>query len=103
PDINLLREVYETELIHHFPKLQETMDIDLPNSDEKAFKITSALKLERRITEITDDKDIYNLYILIKGLLHRLNHSTSAHFDIDVDSDEDSAALTKKYIYKDFS
>src|SRR5699024_6270192 len=98
PDINLLREVYETELIHHFPKLQETMDIDLPNSDQKAFKITSALKLERRITEITDDKDIYHLYILIKGLLHRLDHAASAHVDIEVDTDVDIAALTKKYI-----
>src|SRR5699024_12382836 len=38
------------------------------------------------------------LYILIKGLLHRLDHAASSHVDIEVDTDVDIAALTKKYI-----
>jgi len=74
------------------------MDVDLPDLKQKVYKITNALKQKRRITEVKDNKDIYHLYILIKGLLHRLDHAASAHVDIEVDTDVDIAALTKDYL-----
>src|SRR5699024_11764968 len=93
PDIKLLRKIYEIKLNHHFTKIQEMMDVDLTDLKQKVYKITNALKQKRRITEVKDNKDIYHLYILIKGLLHRLDHAASAHVDIEVDTDVDIAAL----------
>ncbi|MCJ7843510.1 CRISPR-associated helicase Cas3' [Lederbergia sp. NSJ-179] len=98
PDVSLLSDVHKEELIDHFKKIEEDMRVEVPDKDQKTFKITNPLKSQDRITEIKDGKDIYCLYILIKGLLHRLDHAASAHVPIEVDQKVDIAQLTKKYI-----
>jgi len=40
---------------------------------------------KKRIT--CQDKDIYSLYLLIKGILHRLDHSASALLDVELKND----------------
>ncbi|MFS0612770.1 CRISPR-associated helicase Cas3' [Lederbergia ruris] len=98
PDISFLIDVFREELVNHFQKIVTEMEVDVPDSNQKLFKITNALKPQDRITEIKDGKDIYFLYILIKGLLHRLDHAASAHVPIEVDQELDIAKLTKNYI-----
>lgn len=39
----------------------------------------------------------YNLYILIKGLTHRLDHSASGHEEIEVNSDKNIGLYTENY------
>lgn len=100
PDVSFLKEVYKNELIHHLKQIEEDMLVVVPEKDQKTFKITNSLKPEDRITEIKDGRDIYYLYILIKGLLHRLDHAASAHVPIEVDTELDIAKLSKNYIEK---
>lgn len=101
PDVDLLEEVYERELKQHFNKIEDEMDIELPAMNQMASKISIYLKPERRIREITD-KEIYDLYVLVKGLLHRLDHAASAHVEIEIDSEFDLGELTKTYITRAF-
>lgn len=52
---------------------------------------------ENRI--MPEDKN-YNLYILIKGLTHRLDHSASGHELIEADFNENVATYTERYFQK---
>ncbi|SFA87748.1 CRISPR-associated endonuclease/helicase Cas3 [Lentibacillus halodurans] len=102
PDVAFLSKVYQEELIHHFNKVAEEMELTVPDKNQKKFKITNPIKPEDRIIEIKDDKNTYYLYILIKGLLHRLDHAASAHVPIEVDTDTNIAELTHNYMQENF-
>ncbi|WP_185959584.1 CRISPR-associated helicase Cas3' [Lentibacillus cibarius] len=102
PNVSFLTEVYENEIIYHFPKIVSEMNIKVPDKNQKKFKITNPLKPKDRITEVKDNKETYNLYILIKGLLHRLDHAASAHVPIEVDTDVNIAELTHNYMQENF-
>src|SRR5699024_4853975 len=102
PNVTFLTEVYQEELIHHFDKIAEEMNVAVPDKNQKKYKITNPLKPKDRITEIKDDKTTYYLYILIKGLLHRLDHAASAHVPIEVDTDVNIAGLTYQYMQQNF-
>ncbi|MEN1969265.1 CRISPR-associated helicase Cas3' [Lentibacillus sp. N15] len=98
PDVSLLSNIYKEELVNHFLNLEKEMEVELPNKDQKVLKIRRELRQEERINEIKDGRDTYYLYILIKGLLHRLDHAASAHVPIEVDQEVDIADLTRKYL-----
>lgn len=102
PDHRLLKRVYEEELIQHFPIIFKEMkgNIELPNNDQKAYKILNHMK--KRIREVVDDEDTYYLYVLVKGLLHRLDHAASAHVEIEIDSKTDISELTNNYLTNTF-
>ncbi|WP_164668054.1 CRISPR-associated helicase Cas3' [Virgibacillus doumboii] len=102
PDVTFLTKVYEEELMNHFNKIACEMEVDVPEKNQKKYKITNPLKPKDRITEIKDGKDTYYLYILIKGLLHRLDHAASAHVPIEVDTDVNIAELTYNYMQENF-
>lgn len=98
PDPLLLKKIYEEELINHFPKIYEEMNgnVKLPDKTQKAYKILN--HMEERIREVKEDEETYYLYVLVKGLLHRLDHAASAHVEIEVDSDVDIGELTNNYM-----
>lgn len=101
PDVRQLRKIYEQELIHHIEKLQAEMDAEMPDGNQKVFNITHFLKPNQRIKEL-QDREIYFLYILIKGLLHRLDHAASAHVPIEIDTDFNIANFTRDYMENTF-
>ena len=47
---------------------------------------------------ITQSHKYYHLYVLIKGILHRLDHASSAHAEVEVDSKEALNEVTEKHI-----
>lgn len=57
-------------------------------------------KLKQRITP--DDED-YFLYIMLKGLLHKLDHAASAHEPIEIDFDQNVGEATEKFIIQEHS
>ena len=90
-------------------KVQKVLDEDILNkiSDiEENFKPryfikTKSLKngyLKYMEKRIKPEDDNYNLYILLKGLIHRLDHAASAHEPIELNYDENVGEYTEKFI-----
>ncbi|MFD1361707.1 CRISPR-associated helicase Cas3' [Lentibacillus salinarum] len=102
PDVSFLTKVYQEELLNHFDEIKKEMELSVPDKNQKKFKITNPLKPKDRITEIKDGRDTYYLYILIKGLLHRLDHAASAHIPVEVDTNVNIADLTHNYMQENF-
>ncbi|MFA1821702.1 CRISPR-associated helicase Cas3' [Virgibacillus oceani] len=102
PEKPLLTNIYHKELLNHFPKIKEEMNIklELPDTNQSVTRITKAM--ERRIKEVQGKEEDYYLYILVKGLLHRLDHAASAHVPIEIDSDIKIAEITNNYMANKF-
>lgn len=94
----LLLYVAHEELVHHFPKIEEELNIEVPKDTKHFKKIASELERER-IKSIHMD-ETYLFYVLLKGLLHRLDHAASAHVAIEMDPEFDFSILTRSYLQK---
>ena len=90
-------------------KVQNVLDEDISNKIndiEKYFKPryfikTESLKngyLKYMEKRIKPEDDNYNLYILLKGLTHRLDHAASAHEPIELNYDRNVGEYTEKFI-----
>ena len=101
PNEKILEKIYDEELRQHFKLLQQEMDVELPDEDQDAFRITRYLNQRKRVKEL-EEPDVYFLYVIIKGLLHRLDHAASAHVPIEIDTSLDISELTKTYMEKEF-
>lgn len=67
---------------------------------EKSFDGSYLQKLGKRISP--DDED-YNFYILLKGLIHKLDHAASAHEAIETDAKENVGEYTERFLVKNYS
>lgn len=92
----LLLKIAREDLIHRFGQVGEELAIETPEDDKFFPKIANDLKKER-IKSINMDQD-YLTYVLVKGLLHRLDHAASAHVAIEIDPHFDLSRLTQKYL-----
>lgn len=90
-------------------KVQNVLDEDISNKIndiEKYFKPRYFIKskslkngyLKYMENRINPEDNIYNLYILLKGLTHRLDHAASAHEPIELNYDENVGEYTEKFI-----
>lgn len=50
---------------------------------------------------IEPQDEMYDLYILLKGLLHKLDHAASAHELVEIDFKENVGEVTEKFILKE--
>lgn len=86
---NDIKDVIENDLKPNMALLSDMQDIvKLPTK----LNWTYPKKLLTRIRQ--DQGDIYTFYVLLKGLLHRLDHSASAHLSVEESHFGDS----KKYV-----
>lgn len=90
-------------------KVQKILDEDIINKiddlknhfriryeiKEKSLKNGYLKHMEKRIKP---DDERYKDYILLKGLTHRLDHSASAHEDIELNPKENVGEYTEKFI-----
>lgn len=90
-------------------KIQKILDEDILNKiddlknnfkiryeiKEKSLKNTYLKHMEKRIKQ---DDVRYKDYILLKGLTHRIDHSASAHEDIELNSKENVGQYTEQFI-----
>jgi CRISPR-associated endonuclease/helicase Cas3 len=73
-----IKSVIKTDLEPNLYKLSDMEDIvSLPTKLDWAYR----KKIINRIKP--NDGDIYKFYVLVKGLLHRLDHAASAHLNIE--------------------
>ena len=93
-----LIKVAEVDLIHHFTDVQEELDVEV--AEDQTFFKRIAQDMSRNRTKRKESDSNYLTYVLVKGLLHRLDHAASAHVDIEIDSDYSLSELTKSYLKK---
>lgn len=98
PDPEQLLQVAETDLIHKFDDVSEELKIDVADSNKYFRRI--AQDISRRRTKQKAGDDHYIIYVLVKGLLHRLDHAASAHVPIELDDKYDLTNLTENYLKK---
>lgn len=70
-----------------------------PKYPIKSKKLTNTY-LEYMNKRIQPSDENFNLYILLKGLTHRLDHSASAHEAIEINKEHNVGEYTEKFIIK---
>jgi CRISPR-associated endonuclease/helicase Cas3 len=93
PHSDKIKEVIKKDLINHIPSLKDELEIEI--SENPGSLYTSWIDSDNRIKSKDDN---YLLYILVKGLLHRLDHSASAEEEIENDCNENVAQYTIEYM-----
>ncbi|MBI6875676.1 CRISPR-associated helicase Cas3' [Clostridium aciditolerans] len=96
--IEYIEKVIEEDLEDKIEILKEHMGFEVRKSCD--YRYLDYLKSGQRIKE--GDKN-YNFYIMSKGLLHRIDHSASAHVDIEDKAEVNLAEKTKEYIKTEFN
>lgn len=92
-DLNI-QEVLDKDLSFAIEKLNEEMGISL---EKVSKKYINHIKQQVRIKEW--DRG-YKKYIMIKGFLHRIDHSASAHVDIEIKPEKNISETVVNYITK---
>jgi len=96
-DEEQLSLVYDT----YFPALKETIAKELGIEIAEYGDRSSLGILKRRYTEIENGSDFYR-YVLLKGLLHRLDHAASAHVPISIAPEANPGERTEAFIQHSF-
>ena len=82
-DGELLKEIIEEDIQPNIPKIENELQIKVPELK------TTYLGMVEGQARITEFDDIYKDYCMMKGLLHRLDHCSSAWIPVeDATSDE---------------
>lgn len=100
PETSQLLEVAQTNLLPQFQHVKNQLTefgVEVPKDSTYFPRIAS--DIQRRIKENIEDNH-YLTYVIVKGLLHRLDHAASAHVNIEIDGDFDLSALADNYLQK---
>lgn len=91
PDPEYIREYVKNELS------KELNDINIHmNNNIKTLSSKYIPKIEK-INRVKEYDDNYKFYIMLKGLIHRLDHSASAHVNVEDQCKEGVGQCTKKF------
>lgn len=92
-DKELLEEVLKEDILPRIEEIEKELGIELEHSGSTRYlgKIG-----ERR--RINSESEWYLEYCILKGLLHRLDHSASAHVVIEDDTKEKVSDYVEKFI-----
>ncbi|OEH93023.1 CRISPR-associated helicase/endonuclease Cas3 [Bacillus solimangrovi] len=96
PNKEKLVEVYRQNFLPILDEVQAQSEVELASKPKK-----KAIDwLNKRITPSTGD--LFFRYVMIKGLLHRLDHSASAHVPIELATDYFVGEYVNRFITKQF-
>ena len=95
---NLVQKVLDEDLINKVEEIQNDFNIIYPIKTKKL----SSSYLDTVEKRINNKHDYYNLYIMLKGLLHKLDHSASGHELIEVDCDKYIGKYTEEFILNQY-
>lgn len=94
PDKEMIRHILETDVMNQRNAISEHMK--LPIAEKLSFRFVD--RLLKRYT-IHDGDQFWN-YVLLKGLLHRIDHAASAHLPVEIDIDQSIGASVRAYMEK---
>lgn len=96
-DRELLEEIIEEDLKPNIEKIKEELQIEI--GELKTFYLGF---VEGR-ARIVEGNKLYKEYCLMKGLLHRLDHSSSADIDVEDETNEEISTFVESFMkHKDF-
>ncbi|EQH69776.1 TPA: CRISPR-associated helicase/endonuclease Cas3 [Clostridioides difficile] len=95
---NLIQKILDEDLINKVYELQHEFKVRYPIKTEKLSKVYLQ-SVEKRIDK---NHKYYNLYIMLKGILHRLDHSASAHEVVECNNVINIGEQTENYLMKEF-
>lgn len=95
---NLIQKILDEDLINKGYELQHEFKVRYPIRTEEL----SNTYLQSVIKRIDKNHKYYNLYIMLKGILHRLDHSASAHEIVECNSNMNIGEYTEKHLVKEF-
>ena len=91
-DLNKFQKVLQQDLMKNIDKLNSEFGIKL---NKISIKYISYINQLVRVKE--GDRD-YKKYVMLKGLLHRIDHSASAHANVEIEASSSIADKTMEYI-----
>ncbi|NMS88471.1 CRISPR-associated helicase Cas3' [Clostridioides difficile] len=94
----LIQKILDEDLINKVYELQHEFKVRYPIRTEKLSKVY----IQSVIKRIDKNHKYYNLYIMLKGILHRLDHSASAHEIVECNSNMNIGEYTEKHLVKEF-
>jgi len=97
PDTLKIREIIEKDLMNKIEDIRNELSVEIPDKLNSLY--TAAISPQRRIKSGYEN---YFLYVLVKGMLHRIDHSASASSPSDFeiierDTDKNIAEFTLDY------
>ncbi|MDI3508726.1 MAG: CRISPR-associated endonuclease/helicase Cas3 [Clostridiales bacterium] len=90
PDREHILDVISKDLMPKLPEINEHMGTDIKELD--------VYYINDMINRITPSHKYYKIYVLLKGILHRLDHASSAHVCVEEGSQQSLAQAAEVYI-----
>lgn len=100
PEHAILKEVYIYHILPHREQIESELGIELNLNLNDLTDNLVDLKHANRIRE--SNKALFSRYVLIKGLLHRLDHAASAHVSVELAVDMVVGDCVNQFILKAF-
>ncbi|MCX8046225.1 MAG: CRISPR-associated helicase Cas3' [Anoxybacillus gonensis] len=94
PEKEMIRHVLENDIKQQLPQLSEHMGLQMTEK----FSYRFVDRLLKRYTY--HDGEEFWKYVMIKGLLHRLDHAASAHMDVERDVEKSVYINVNEYMQK---
>lgn len=95
-DSRLLQEIIEKELEPNLEEISEQLGLKVEIEDKNKFY----LGLTEGQSRIKEGNPLYKDYCLMKGLLHRLDHSSSAGEKVEDETNEAISELVEEFIHQ---
>lgn len=89
----LVQKIIDKDILPRMEELERELKIELNQNPKRTY-----INKVRAIERVTKKDKYYKEYCLLKGLLHRLDHSSSAHIVIENEEKQKLDELTEKFI-----
>ena len=93
-DRELLEEIIKEDIEPNIKKIEKELQIEIPKLS------TLYLGMVEGQARITEGDELYNEYCLMKGLLHRLDHCSSAWIAVEDQTKDEIADFVKEFMKK---
>ena len=93
-DRELLEEIIKEDIEPNIPKIEQELQIQIPELK------TTYLGMVEGQARITEDDELYKEYCLMKGLLHRLDHCSSAWIEVEDKTKDEIADFVESFMKK---
>lgn len=93
-DKELLKDIIEEDIKPNIPKIENELQIKVP---ELKTVYLGMVEGQARITEFDD---IYKDYCIMKGLLHRLDHCSSAWIPVEDETSDEISEFVEEFMNK---
>ena len=91
-DADLLKEIIEEDIKPNIPQIENELQIKVPELK------TTYLGIVEGQARITEFDDIYKDYCIMKGLLHRLDHCSSAWIPVENETSDEISEFVEEFM-----